>query len=84
MAPLLNQGFCVIMENWFSSPDLFHKLCSKQTDTMGTVRQNKKGVSAEIKSAKLKKGEHVSVYKDRLMIMKWKNKKRHLSYKYHS
>jgi hypothetical protein len=29
---------------------------------------------AEIKSTKLKKGEHVSVYKDRLMIMKWKNK----------
>jgi phosphatidylserine decarboxylase len=39
---------------------------------MGTLHQNRKGVPAEIKSAKLKKGEQVSV---RLMIMKWKNKK---------
>jgi hypothetical protein len=36
--------------------------------------QNRKGVPAEIKCAKLKKGEHVSVYKDRPMIMKVKQK----------
>jgi hypothetical protein len=42
---------------------------------MGTLHQNRKGVPAEIKSAKLKKGEHVSVYKARLMIMMWKNQK---------
>jgi hypothetical protein len=42
---------------------------------MGTLHQNRKCVLAGIKSAKLKKGEHVSDYKDRLMIMKQKNKK---------
>jgi hypothetical protein len=41
---------------------------------MGTLHQNRKDVCAEIKSAKLKKGEYVSVYKNRVMIMKWKNK----------
>ena len=75
MDPLLNQGYSVILDNWFSSPGLFSKLCSKQTDAMGTFRQNRKGVPAEIKSAKLKKRELVSVYKDRLMIMKWINEK---------
>jgi hypothetical protein len=50
---------------------------------MGTLHQNRKGVPAEIKSSKLKKKEHVSIYKDRLLIMKWKNKK-YMSYKYHS
>jgi hypothetical protein len=75
MAPLLNQGYCVIIDNWFSSPDLFHELCSKQTDVIGTLHQNRKGVPAEIKSAKLQNGERVSVYTDRLMIMKWKDKK---------
>jgi hypothetical protein len=55
MAPLLNQGYCIKMDKWFSSPDLFHKLCSKQTDAMGTLSQNRKGGSAEIKRAKLKK-----------------------------
>jgi hypothetical protein len=42
---------------------------------MGTMGQNRKSVPTEAKGAKLKKGENVSVYKDRLMIMKRKNKK---------
>jgi hypothetical protein len=42
---------------------------------MGALHKNRKGVPAEIKTAKLKKGKHVSVYKDRLIIMKWRNKK---------
>jgi phosphatidylserine decarboxylase len=63
------------MNNWFSNPDLLHKLCSKQTDAVGTLHQNRKDVSAEIKNTKQKKGKHVSVSKDRLMIMKLKNKK---------
>jgi hypothetical protein len=58
------------VDNWFTSPALFHKLCSKQTDVRGTLHQNREGVPTEIKSAKLKMGEHVSVYRDRLMIMK--------------
>jgi hypothetical protein len=74
MGPLLNQGCCVIMDNLFASPYLFHTLCSKQTDAMGTLRRNRKGIPAEIKSAKLKKGEHVTVYKDRLMISGKKQK----------
>jgi hypothetical protein len=41
MAPLLNQGYHVTMDNWFSSPDLYNKLYSKQTDAMGTVRQSR-------------------------------------------
>jgi hypothetical protein len=72
-APLLNQGYHAIMDNWVSSPDLFHKQCSKQT-AIGTLHQNRKDIPAEIKSTKLKKGENVSVYKDRPMIRKQKNK----------
>jgi hypothetical protein len=70
MAPLLNQGYRVTMDNWFSSPDLYSKLCSRQTGTMGTLRHNRKGVPDELKKAKLKKGENVAVYKDKLMVLK--------------
>jgi hypothetical protein len=42
---------------------------------MRTLHQNRKGMPDEIKKAKLKKGENVVVYKDKLMIMKWKDKK---------
>jgi hypothetical protein len=75
LTPLLNQGYRVIMDNWFSRPDLYHKLCSEQTDAVGTFRQNRKAFPAEILSTKLKKGEHFSVYKERLMIMMCKDKK---------
>jgi hypothetical protein len=53
MAPLLNQGYRVIMRNQFSSPALFHTQCSKEINAMGTSRQNRKGVPAEIKGEKL-------------------------------
>jgi hypothetical protein len=75
IAPLLNQGYCVIIDNLFLSPDLIHKLYSKQTDAMGTLHQNMMGVLSDMKSAKLKKDDHVSVCKDRLMIVKWKTEK---------
>nr|CAD7423275.1 unnamed protein product [Timema monikensis] len=74
MTPLLNQGYRVTMDNWFSSSDLYNKLHNNQTGTMGTLRQNRKGVPGEIKNAKLKKGESVAVYRDKRMIMKWKDK----------
>jgi hypothetical protein len=38
-------GLPCIMGSWFSSPDLFHKLCS-----------NRQGVPAEVKSTELKRG----------------------------
>jgi hypothetical protein len=42
---------------------------------MGNLCKSRKGVLDEIKGTELRKGEHISVYKYRLMIMKWKNKK---------
>jgi hypothetical protein len=75
MAPLLNHKYRVTTDNWFSSPDLYSKLCSRQADTMKTLCHNRKGAPDEIKKAKLKKVEYVAVYKDKLMIMKRKNKK---------
>jgi hypothetical protein len=74
MAPRLNHGYRVIMNKWFSSPDLFIKLCSKQTDVMGTLHQNGKGVPAEIKSPKLKGRTYFSLQRQ-TKIVKWKDEK---------
>jgi hypothetical protein len=41
MVPILNQGYRVTMNNWFSSPDLYSKIYSKQTNAMGTLRQSR-------------------------------------------
>jgi hypothetical protein len=43
-------------------------------DAMGTLRQNRKGVPDKIKKEKLRKGENLAVYKDKMI----------LSYEYHS
>jgi hypothetical protein len=75
MAPILNQAYHVIMGSWFSSPDLYDKLRSKQTDAMGTVRQNKKGVAVEIQKAELKKLGCVLVSNDEPMAVKYKNER---------
>jgi hypothetical protein len=42
---------------------------------MGTLEQNREDDLTEMKYTKLKKGEHVSVYKGRLMVMKWIDKR---------
>ena len=75
MTPLLNQGYCVTMDNRFSSPYLFEKLCNQNTDAVGSLHLKRKGVPSEIKKAKLKKGEYICMYKDKLFVMKWKDKK---------
>ena len=36
--PLLNKGYCISMDNFFTSPHLFDTLCQNQTDAVGTVR----------------------------------------------
>jgi hypothetical protein len=57
MTPLLNERYHIIIDNWFSSPDLHEKLCSKQGDVMETLHQTRNSVPAELKE-KLKKREH--------------------------
>lgn len=48
----------------------------QQTDgCYRNLASKRKVVLNEIKDVLLKKGEHVSVYKDRFLIMKWKNRK---------
>jgi hypothetical protein len=75
MATLLNQGYYVTMDNWFPSPELHSKLCSRLTP-WGTLHQNKSRVPDEIKKAKLKKKETMWQYK--LILFKWKDKDIHL------
>jgi hypothetical protein len=58
MTPLLNEGYHINTDNWFPSPDLYEKLCSKQDDAMETLHQTRNSVPAELKKAKLKKREH--------------------------
>ena len=60
--PLFGKGYCISMDNFFSSSQLYNMLCDNNTDSVGTLCANRKGVLKEIASKKLKKGEIAAMY----------------------
>ncbi|GFW13456.1 piggyBac transposable element-derived protein 4 [Trichonephila clavipes] len=75
MKPLLNKGYCVTLDNYYSSPILTDTLVKYKTDSYGTINLNRKEVPSYVKSKKLKKGETVAFRRGKALILKWKDKK---------
>ncbi|GFY30966.1 piggyBac transposable element-derived protein 4 [Trichonephila clavipes] len=75
MKPLLNKGYCVTLDNYYSSPILTDILVKYKTDSYGTINLNRKEVPSYVKSKKLKKGETVAFRREKALILKWKDKK---------
>ena len=73
--PYLGNGHKLFVDNYYTSPILFHDLYPQQTGACGTMRVNRKGVPAELKTTKLKKGESVSMTNGTLQVLKWKDKR---------
>ncbi|XP_064641303.1 piggyBac transposable element-derived protein 4-like [Lineus longissimus] len=72
---LLGKGYTVNMDNFFSAPQLYDKLCESNTDAVGTLRANRKEVPKQLTGKRLKKGEIAALYCGKLMALKWKDKK---------
>ena len=72
---LLDQGYNIFLHNWFSSPNLFMWLRDLQTNACGTVRLNRKQMTADLKTVKLKRGERIFRSSDSLLALVWKDKK---------
>ncbi|XP_067140272.1 piggyBac transposable element-derived protein 4-like isoform X1 [Centruroides vittatus] len=73
--PLLGKGYCLTTDNYYTSPHLADYLITCQTDLCGTVRTNRKGVPSIIRKKKLEKGEIVAMQRDKVMILKWQDKR---------
>lgn len=73
--PLFDKGYCLTMDNFYNSPQLADFLISKKTDVYGTLRLNRKGVPATLKTTKLRKGEITGFQRGKVTVMKWKDKK---------
>lgn len=67
-------GYILGVDNFYSSPELFEILLENKTDTVGTVRFNKKMLSQEVLSKALKKDATIVQYKHMMMHMKYKDK----------
>ncbi|KAJ8866181.1 hypothetical protein PR048_033705 [Dryococelus australis] len=57
---LLNKGYSLYIDNWYSSPELVHRLFSAGTNVCGTVHTNRKHMPKELAKEKLKVGEAVA------------------------
>ncbi|GBN38260.1 PiggyBac transposable element-derived protein 4 [Araneus ventricosus] len=72
---LLDKGYYVTLDNFYTSPELAELLLSHRTDVYGTLRPNRIGVPEEIKKSTLKKGEIVGFQKGKICVMKYMDKK---------
>ncbi|KAJ8876278.1 hypothetical protein PR048_024188 [Dryococelus australis] len=71
---LLNKGYSYI-GNWYSSPNLFHRLFSARTHVCGTVCTNRKHMPKELAKEILKVEEAVAYSSTNITAMKWKDKR---------
>jgi hypothetical protein len=72
---LLRQGYIIGLDNYYSSPELFDTLNKLETDAVGTVRCNRKGLLRDIMGKKLKKEEVAVSFRRMLMALIWKDKR---------
>lgn len=75
MKSLFGKGYCVTVDNYYTSPQLADALVMNQTDTYGTLRLNRKEVPEQLKRKKLKKGEVLAFQRGKVMTLLWKDKK---------
>lgn len=72
---LLYKGYCLFIDNWYSSPTLYRELYNMQTNVCGTVRISRKGMPRELKFLQLGEGEAVVFSTTDMAAIKWKDKK---------
>lgn len=72
---LLNKGYCLIVDNFYTSPELAELLKDFKTDIYGTIRPTRKSLPPSIKSEKLKRGDVIAFQKGKMCVMKWQDKK---------
>ncbi|XP_015437848.1 PREDICTED: piggyBac transposable element-derived protein 4-like [Dufourea novaeangliae] len=72
---VLNKGYTLYIDNWYSSPALFLKLHKQKTNVIGTVRNNRKNMPKDLSTSKLKPGEHLCRTCNGILAVRWKDKR---------
>jgi hypothetical protein len=73
LAPCLQKGHTLFVDNWYSSPDLFLWLHDHATNACGTVRKTRKNMPKM--EQKLRKGEINFRSTGSLLALKWSDKR---------
>ena len=73
---LIDKGYTLFIDNWYSSFELSTLLLSRQTDTIGTLVKSQQNLPPPMNKIVLKKGERVVYYEQMTnIITKWKDKR---------
>ena len=72
---LLDLGYHIYMDNYYTSPELLQELYLRSTYAAGTCRSNRKGLPRAVVDAKLKPGEICYRRADELLAIKWCDKR---------
>lgn len=75
MDPLLDSGYHLYTDNYYSCPELFQKLILHKTMCTGTVRANRVGMPKDMAKQSLRVGESTFRRKNNLVAMKWRDKR---------
>ncbi|XP_054918033.2 piggyBac transposable element-derived protein 4-like [Dermacentor andersoni] len=75
LEPLLGKGYCLTVDNFYTSPELVDLLLLNRTDVYGTVRANRKDMPPEFRTQKLKKGEIQAYQRGKCVALQWRDKK---------
>lgn len=74
MGPLLDEGYCVTVDNYYNSPELVDKLIARKTDVYGTARPRRKEMP-NFDTKRLRKGEIEAFQRGKCLCLQWKDKK---------
>ena len=77
MDGLLDKGYTLFVDNWYSSFELSMYLLTRQTDTFGTLMKNRQNLAPDMNKTIVKKGERIIYYESltNIMVTNWKDKK---------
>lgn len=69
------RGHRVFCDNYFTSPALFNELKRHQLYACGTIRQNRRGLPADLQSTRLPRGESRFWQNGQLVLAAWQDKR---------
>lgn len=76
LAGLLDEGRCIITDNYYTSVPVAEFLLSRNTDLCGTLKKLRRGLPKDVTNAKLATGEiAVKQKNENVTLLKWKDKR---------
>ncbi|CAJ0940272.1 unnamed protein product [Ranitomeya imitator] len=73
--PLLDKGYHLYIDNFYTSIPLFKALSARGTAACGTVRKNQRGLPKPLIGQMLRKGESRAKCSDNMLVVKYKDKR---------